>query len=46
MLLYVTDVVPESSLIPAVAAEVLLVLYWVLARILPRSRQLKVLEGD
>ena len=50
VVLYLTDVVPESSLVPAivvaVVAEVMLVLYWVFGRIRPRSSELGRLEGD
>jgi aminoglycoside phosphotransferase (APT) family kinase protein len=49
MLLYVTDVVPESSLVPAivvaVVAEVMLVLYWVFGRIWPRSSEPRKARG-
>ena len=47
--LYAAGVVSDSYLVPAVvvagAATVLLMLYWVFARILPLSRELQKLEG-
>jgi hypothetical protein len=48
--LYVAEVVPERLLVPGAivtgAAMVMLMLYWVFARIRPRSSELARLEGD
>jgi hypothetical protein len=48
--LYMTDVLPESALVPGtvvgIVASTALVLYWVFMRIQPLSRQLAELDPD